>query len=88
MVIWSSAFVAAAVVAVGHTVSAVPALEDREADPCVVIAGQTFVIPSKVISCLRYLLFHSHRSIKAQLPVQLVTDVCSFNLALSHSILH
>ena len=63
MVLWSSTFVAATAVAVGQTVFALipPALEDRQEDPCAAIAGQTYVVPSKLIACMEYVPFPSVR---------------------------
>ena len=63
MVIWSSTFVAATAIAVSQTVFALPsALEERQGDPCAAIAGQTYVVPSQVMSCLRFVLLHSDQT--------------------------
>ena len=63
MGIWSSTLVAATTIAVGQTVFALipPALE-RQADPCTVIAGKPYVVPSDVNSCLKYAPFPSDQN--------------------------
>jgi hypothetical protein len=87
MVAWSSTFVAATAVAVGQTVFALipPALEERQADPCAAIAGQTYVVPSKARACLKYVHFSEDR-LKSS-DSNCVADVCYFNPALSRSTL-